>query len=242
MLIHLISDIHLEFKNFVLNSKGYLLVIAGDLGPVAQINSKKYKEFLKNVSGNYKHVIFVPGNHEYYGTTIDNAEKMIREHAGLFPNVHRLQCEKLAIDDLYEFYGCTLWSDPKGKVWKTNDGQNIKNMTIPKFKSLHEEHKKWLEEQLSVPKKNEETKRIVVTHYLPSYKCIHEKYTSYGDISNSFYASNCDDLVDKSDIWLFGHTHTPMEIKVNDIKKMICHPKGYPWESPDIYGPKVIEI
>ena len=238
MKIDLISDIHLEFKNFKLTTKGEILIIAGDVGPVAKINAK-YKSFFKNASNNYKHVIFVSGNHEYHGSKINRAEKLIDECFKEFKNVYFLQCNKITINE-YEFYGCTLWSNLLTNSWLTNDGASIENLSIKKFKDMHQKHKKWLDEQLSIPR-NKNIKRIVITHYLPSLKCIHNKYKVYGKEANSFYASDCEEIVRKSDLWLFGHTHISMNIKLDNIR-MICNPRGYPWETSENYIPEIIDI
>lgn len=223
MDIDLISDIHLEFSSWNLDQTGDILVIAGDLGIA---NSDMYKKFLVDVGGKYKHVILVSGNHEYYGTTIENGEKQIRNNICDLSNVHYLQCDSIIIDDI-EFLGCTLWSELSTDVWMTNDGRSIENFNIEDYNQLYQKHSKWLSQKLSQPSSY---KRIVVTHYLPSYRCIDPKYTD--DNVNQFFASHLDHLVPLSNLWLCGHTHSPNCCQIGGTYVFI-NPRGYPDENCD---------
>lgn len=66
---------------------------------------------------------------------------------------------------------------------------------------------------------------IVITHHLPSYKSIHPKYSHLSD-TNGAFASNLDDLVKLSYMWMHGHTHTSFDYKIGDTR-VICNPRGY---------------
>jgi predicted phosphodiesterase len=67
---------------------------------------------------------------------------------------------------------------------------------------------------------------FVITHHLPSYKCIDEKY--HGDPKNSFYASDLDYLMEKYKInyWIHGHTHVTVYKQIFNTR-VICNPRGY---------------
>ena len=190
--MELISDIHLEYDpTYRINRIGGILIIAGDLGKVI---NKSYYDFLADVSDRYDHIILVAGNHEYYGTTIEKGERLLREITTKLPNVHYLQCDKVVINEI-EFLGCTLWSEPTVDHWLTNDGSSIKDFSLEQYQDLNTQHRDWLTEQLNIPSTR---KKIVVTHYLPSYRCIDPKYND--ENTNSFFASHLDDLVPKANL------------------------------------------
>lgn len=236
MKISIISDVHIEFSKWKNIPTGDILIIAGDLG---NPNSNSYMDLLKSLSNNYKHINIICGNHEYYSSSIENVEKLMKSIN--IDNVHYLQCDSHIIGG-YQFLGCTLWTNPQCKRWKINDGRFIKDFSVTDMRDLHQNHRKWLFDELSKPKDEGISKRIVITHHLPSYQCIAPKYLIYGD-SNDFFASDCDDLVGMSDAWIAGHTHTKMIVNVQDVNVYI-NPRGYPGENDDYdyYSPLTIDI
>jgi predicted phosphohydrolase len=242
-LLHLISDLHLEFRPWefpttINQLEDRILVIAGDLCPITR-NVKSYKQFLTTASKKYQHVIVIAGNHEYYGTTISNAETKLKNMAAQFHNVHYLQCDSIILNNEIEFLGCTLWSNVESvEMWSIQDGAHIKKFSLEEYQKLHLEHVKWLQTELAKPKKV--SSRVVITHHLPSFECIHPKYHSYGS-TNCFFASTLEhDLITSTDFWLHGHTHTGNQIKISNTF-IISNPRGYPGENNDHeYRPKEI--
>jgi len=69
---------------------------------------------------------------------------------------------------------------------------------------------------------------VVITHHLPSYQLIADKYQKHPNIN--FYASNLEYLVEKADIWCCGHSHS---LKYATIGNCQCYlnPVGYSHES-----------
>ena len=91
MKIAIFSDIHHEFKCwFPEKLDADIVVLAGDI----YINCKSI-EFAKKFS---KPVIFVPGNHECYGSEFHKANKMMKENAQN-TNVHFLLNGSVKIAD-----------------------------------------------------------------------------------------------------------------------------------------------
>jgi predicted phosphodiesterase len=77
---------------------------------------------------------------------------------------------------------------------------------------------------------------IIITHHIPSYTLIHDMYKE-GNLKyyNQCYASECDSLIKPLvGCWIYGHTHTPDERKINDIPCLV-NPIGYihEMENPD---------
>ncbi len=106
MRILVLSDLHLEFR------RGYevpqdvefdIVVLAGDIHrPGTEAITWAQKSFQTPV-------IFVPGNHEYYGTELRSELEAMRG-AAAGSHVHLLQQGVAQIDDV-TFIGCTLWTD-----------------------------------------------------------------------------------------------------------------------------------
>ena len=72
--------------------------------------------------------------------------------------------------------------------------------------------------------KYENYKRVVITHHTPSMKSVPAKYE--GQLINAYFSSDLDSLVEKSDMWIHGHTHTSFDYKIKNAR-VICNPRGY---------------
>ncbi len=101
---------------------------------------------------------------------------------------------------------------------------------------VHLEHKKYLTDILDG---FEEHKKLVITHYLPSKKCIAPKFKF--DTFNKSYYSNCDDIVAKADVWCAGHSHKFMIKNINGVPVYI-NPVGYLWEETNYKKNLTFEI
>ncbi len=235
--IALISDVHLEYNtNLDLSlPEADILVIAGDLGsPFTKI----YSHFLEEMTAKYKHVIIIPGNHEYYHHSEalnlaqprsmkqveEKLQRVCTSTGAIF-----LQKSSVEIGGIV-FYGCTLWGDPSSSKGEEDWSDRYDSKYIADFKSvsdylhLHQEHKEWLNSQLE---KKTSKKVVVITHHLPSYKLIESKFK--GSSKNGYYASDSDELVKMADLWIAGHTHCLIDKKIHNTR-CICNPVGYPWE------------
>lgn len=93
MKIQYASDIHLELsdnsrfiKSMPFEVAGDVLVFAGDTGYLRDRTLPNLK-FWKWASANYREVLLVPGNHEFYGNgdVLAYGDSWSRE---IFPNVH----------------------------------------------------------------------------------------------------------------------------------------------------------
>ncbi len=93
----------------------------------------------------------------------------------------------------------TITENDKNKLFKTRDAWRI-----------HKDSISWLTKKLY----DEEFlgKTIVVTHHGPSLLCQHELF-GHTDLSGAFYSS-LDNLVEKADLWVCGHTHSNLDTQV----------------------------
>lgn len=251
MLIQYISDIHLEFHDkhnigslqpdmFVKPVAPYL-VLAGDIG-IAELNS--YPVFLNWCSSKWQHVFLIAGNHEFYNVRCPVKRDMATKKEDIrlvcegLPNVHFLDCSSYYLpEENLRILGCTLWSHiPESIQVKAitymNDSRQILQFNDVPFtpsaiSDVHNKEKQWLNQEIQQCEANNE-RCLVVTHYLPSFDLIHEKYK--GNFLNVCFASDCDELFRPPVVgWICGHTHTGMRVNIHGIPCVI-NPYGYPHE------------
>jgi Icc-related predicted phosphoesterase len=92
----------------------------------------------------------------------------------------------------------------------------------------------------------ESQKLVVITHHLPSYKSINEKYASYR--ANHCFASHKNYIIKRlsPNLWIHGHTHTSVDYTIRNNQgfdsRIICNPKGYHNENSSFNPSLVIDI
>lgn len=252
VLFQFISDLHLEFlkpklvhiKKFLIPSAPNLLIL-GDLVPPTHPN---FKLFFDYYSPLFEHIYYVSGNHEYYSKkTYFEIEDCLKNECSKYPNVHYLNNQSILLEnDNIVILGTTLWSNTlnnKYIKYDMNDYYKIyekenKNVTTKFTTNLHLQAVEWLNSELEL---HRDKTILVLTHHLPSFKMIHEKYKD-SQINDGF-ASHLDDIMNThSNIkyWLCGHTHSAIHIRINQTE-CITNPCGYPGETT--YNKKaIIEI
>ena len=86
---------------------------------------------------------------------------------------------------------------------------------------LHAKQKEWLERKLDEPFAG---RTVVVSHMAPSMRSIAPEYAA--DLVSAAYASNLENLVAKTDIWIHGHTHTSFDYQLEGCR-VVANPLGY---------------
>jgi len=221
MKIQLVSDLHYEFMadrgaefTAALPNDCDVLVVAGDLCPAAD----GLKEALEGLCARFPEVVFLNGNHEFYGG--DRRRVMtIRDALKAVKNLHWLDKDVWKYKDR-RFVGCTLWfaHQPYELIRKIGDWWQIKGLE----KWVYDENRScvaFLERECR-------TGDIVVTHHLPSYRSVHPKYA--GSALNPFFVHVLDDLIEtaRPALWLHGHTHSSCDYYL-DTTRVVCNPYGY---------------
>lgn len=219
MKIHLLSDLHTEFGNKLPDPRpADVLVLAGDIG----VGKLEVERILNFYSKHYKHVFYVPGNHEYYGSTIKELDNL--EVAN---NVVACSHAKSAILEGVKFIGAVLWTDfhdsPTNAMLAkrmVNDFRVIKGFSVHDCINLNKQHKQFIEQHY-------EPGCVIVTHFLPSLECVASMYKN--SPANPYFANNLD--VSNYDCdWLFGHTHSFVS-KIQGKCRLYANPLGYPHEN-----------
>lgn len=148
MKIAICSDLHLEFGDIDLKNEenADVLVLAGDIlvandlrapdrhGILEGTRSNRYQDFFQRVSDEFRHVVYVAGNHESYNGDIAKTYTILKYNLMHLDNVHILDKECIKIDDV-TFIGGTLWTNMNKEDSLTlyhvksmmNDFQIIKN-------------------------------------------------------------------------------------------------------------------
>lgn len=159
-------------------------------------------------------------------------------------NIISLDDEVVHLRENVILIGSTMWTDIPIEIAneverKINDYHQIKNFNVPYQNELHQQAKKFIDSQLSRPRNNCTT--IVATHHAPVENLtISERWR--GTPLNPVFAVNVEDLVQKADYWIFGHTHYTTEFEIGDCKVM-SNCKGYGRETDDKFTPnRIIEI
>lgn len=179
-----------------------------------------------------KPVIYVTGNHEYYGGDIVSIDNAIRANAAQ-SQIHFLQNESLCLDDV-RFIGTTLWTDlldADPEVMRLaqthmNDYQQIRYDTEPltpaRVVALNRAATQWLARELARPFSG---KTVVVTHHAPSL-------LSWSQDDDTFFrAAYCNNLRQLTrqyaiDLWIHGHVHAAFDYRIDGVR-VVCNPRGY---------------
>jgi len=260
MKIWTLADLHLELSPLWTLPRPDerpdfdVLVIAGDLIPRME---RGLKWLLGHVPG--RPVIYVPGNHEFYGTDMDRTIEKARL-AAQGTNVHVLSDEAVVIDGV-RFLGGTLWTDfslfgnPRVAMEAAdsimNDYKKIRwdrySRRLKPDVSLarHRQTRRFLELELDA---GFEGPTVVVTHHAPYPGGIAEAHRH--DLISAAYASDLTDLITRTapDLWIYGHTHLSEDAYLGRTR-MISNSKGYgpwhpkeTWDNPDFDRLKVVEL
>ena len=261
MKFALASDLHLEFKKYLPKKvEADVLVLAGDIfcASLLKRNDDKWKKYKKNffkffdhVSPQYKHILYVMGNHEHYRGDFHYTKNILLEGLQNYSNVVLLDNDIFKYEDV-TFIGSTLWTsfdnDPIASIFaqqRMSDFSGIIRFDDRKYLSIDSinEHDKCLSYIKNVVAEKDDEKFVVVTHHSPSYQSVAEKYR--GQLLNGAYHSNLDEFImDKSQIkvWCHGHTHDYFDYRWMGTR-IVCNPRGYPGEySHLVHNLKIIEI
>ncbi|MCC5797632.1 MAG: metallophosphoesterase [Methylophaga sp.] len=235
MRIQIASDLHL------FHEKTYdfpcidsdVLVLAGDIAP----GSRSINFAQKIADKHEKPVLFVAGNHEYYFNNFEQLHESFKNFSDKSDNVFFLDCDSFEYQGV-RFLGATLWTDYSlggqfqlsdvmdAATYFINDHVYIKaglkgNFTPNDAINEHNKARAFLNAELTKPY---DGKTVVITHHAPSLKCVHPNF-GINLISGAFM-SDCDQLVEKADLWVFGHTHANVDMYIGKCR-LVSNQHGY---------------
>ena len=230
MKVQLLSDLHFEFlpdrgRAFVKTldpSDVDVLILAGDLtigrglADALDLLCEKYASAL---------VIYLPGNHEYYGCSRVFVQTVLALAESRNENLYVLNPGVVDLDGV-RFVGATLWFpfDSLNQIYEKHlsDFSEIRG-----FASwVYEAHSA----ELTYLRENVRPGDVVITHYIPCGVLVADEYV--GSELNRFFVGGAETVVDENQpaVWCYGHTHTSLDW-VRGRTRFLCNPLGYPHEN-----------
>lgn len=235
MRIRVFSDLHREMEPFDPDSIDCdAIVLAGDIDVKG-----RGLEWAKTAFNGLP-VLYVVGNHEYYGRAYPKHVNDLKQ-AAFGTNVHVLENDTVTIGSV-TFFGCSLWTDfelmgdPRIAGYEaTTCMTDYKKIRLsPSYRrmrsidtaTIHRRSRRWLQQALTC---HEGQSRVVITHHAPSPRSLLPGYEN--DLVSAAYASELDEFVAASgaNLWIHGHTHNARDYRIGDTR-VLCNPKGYPGE------------
>jgi predicted phosphodiesterase len=232
--INILSDLHLSLAALELpDNEADVVVLAGDIGRPGPA-----MEWARSL---HKPVIYVAGNHEFYGGTLHGTIQELR-HRAEGSMVCVLDDSQLCLGGV-RFLGSTLWTDfllfgdgpdrdaaAEAAVRSMLDFRRIfldsehqRLFTPLDAAALFRRHASWLREALEQPFAGP---TVVVTHHAPSARSIEARYE--GSLLNACFASNADELVQLGNpaLWIHGHMHHSVDYTIGSTR-VVSNPRGY---------------
>ncbi len=241
MKLLLYSDLHLDLQPLELQLDPALLastdivVLAGDIA-----EGVKGMHWARTTFPDHP-IIYVDGNHEFYGDHWDRHIDVMRTLASAL-DVQYLECDTLSYGGV-RFLGCTLWTDfalngesdaAMADALRMSDYHQIQaNVPLhpaatglgtlaPRLvKERHDRSKRWLEEQLNL---SSDGPTVVVSHHAPHPTSVPSEHRSHPRAP--CYASDLGDLLGKPTCWIHGHIHSSVDYRVNGTR-VVSNPRGY---------------
>jgi Icc-related predicted phosphoesterase len=254
MKLRIVSDLHSEFWNpngpKKMESKintvlpphqddaQSVLVMAGDCGSLSRLTH--YKWLLDVLSPRFHAIIWVPGNHEWYGGDWVQGQTVFRELLEEYPNV--LYNYVNTIEGI-NILATTLWTDFNRENpvtmeaarnsmpdyrWITNGNRNL----TPQDTLLEHKRSKATVERLL----GDTYVDVVVTHHAPSLKSISPGF--HGDILNGAFVSDLSEIIleFQPKLWIHGHVHTKFDYRIGETR-ILCNPYGYEGHERPLFDP-----
>lgn len=281
MKITLVSDLHLEFSDVNLtNEQGAdVLILGGDIMIAQDLHdhpepanaiersmitngqglgrrqqtAQQFRDFLKRVSFQFPHVVYIAGNHEYYHGKWPDSIQYLRDEISAYPNIYFLENDVKEIDDVV-FVGGTLWTDMNQGDPITinvvssmmNDYRIIRNSDRNYARLTPSDtvirHKNTLKHIKTVVEADPSKKYVVVGHHAPSKQSTKPRYEKEFHM-NGAYSSNLSEFIldhPQIKLWTHGHTHNCFDYMIGSTR-IVCNPRGYEgYEEDSGWNPNLI--
>jgi predicted phosphodiesterase len=243
--LHILSDIHLEFAPFEPPATDAdVVLLAGDIWVGARAVEWAATAFDRPV-------IYVLGNHEYYGGHFKNTlTKMKRAAAGT--GVHILDGEALILDGV-RFLGATLWTDfavtgnPTAAQAEAHQSMSdyyriraaaYRRLRPADTRAEHLAARMFLQAALREPFDGQ---TVVVSHHGPARASIAAPFRNGYSHLNACYVSDLEVLLGPPvTLWVHGHTHHSFDYRLSGTR-VVCNPRGYlPYEPNEQFDPGMV--
>ena len=234
MKLNILSDLHLSCGALQIpRTDADVVILAGDIA--------KPLDAVRWASGFDKPVLYVPGNHEFYGSSLAATVSQLKALcAGT--RIQILDADEVIIEGV-RFLGTTLWTDfllqgegePQTLAMQQaqnlirdfhrihHDGDPQRLFTPGDCAALCQAQANWLESRLD---QAHDGPSVVITHHAPSPQSIHPRFA--GSPLNAGFVSDLERLAGshRARLWIHGHTHDSFDYQVKGTR-VVCNPRGY---------------
>ncbi len=197
-----------------------ILILAGDIG---NYHDGSLRSILCHGSSQYANVIYVPGNHDYYGLSgsLDHSDDLLTALA-TDCGCTMLQEQVVELEG-YTIAGTTLWTDvnkaPGSEIQYMCDYSAIKGLTPFVISAVHRRQANWLRELVADP---ETCPDVIVTHHVPCFdtRLLNRNYTE--ESKHLFHVPGFAEEIEKLaakciKLWAWGHSHVRGAIQLDSI-------------------------
>ena len=206
-----ISDTHLNLWKYnesqiapIFSGLSPTLILAGDIGDPDELTLYRT---LEHVRKRYEHVIYIPGNHEFYvrepgsKKTPHSVLSWFQKLDTQWDNFH-LFYRRSEIYNGIRIIGATAWStSPRDTNWSRKISEEGRLDAL------------YLNEEIAKAKQP----CLLVTHYPPTLSVLQDNFRN--KITEYDYANNLEYMFRPPiHTWIFGHVHQ-------------CHNRGFPYSS-----------
>jgi len=208
--------------------KDSILVLAGD----TTCYKDQFQILLPILAERFEQVVVIPGNHEHYGSSLDNWESW-QEQVSI-PGITIVSCREaltIPLTEKVNLIAATLWTSCERVPLFSgfNDFNQIRDHSVERCVDLFNHASSEIEKLLIENGRNGVTS-LVATHHLPSFSLCDPRYTP--SLLDGFYASNLNHLLSGENapkLWVHGHSHAIQDCRMGD-SWILCNPSGYPNE------------
>lgn len=235
MKIQVMSDLHLTVAPFEPSpTDADLIVLAGDIARPDQA--------IAFARGLGKPVVYVAGNHEFYGGSLTGTYARLKALAR-GSEVHVLEREVAVIGGT-RFLGTTLWTDFAGfeRDSEREAAIALAMRLVRDFSRIRLDDERqalltpldcadefrrsavWLDAMLAQPF---DGPTVVVTHHAPSLRSIKPQFVD--SPLNPCFVSDAEHLIvgGRAALWIHGHMHDGSDYVVDGGTRVLCNPRGY---------------
>lgn len=238
--LQIASDIHREFKHNppVPDIGADVLVLAGDIG---YANNETIGWIHAVLAGRYEAILYVPGNHEYYGDDLHEANLHMEEMA-MYGEYEWMNNKVVEVGG-QRFVGTPLWAnfchEPRSMLQAgaaISDFHRIRIngdvLTPADMLDLHDEAKAFLLEETRPGD-------VVITHWPPTLKAAHPAFPMDGIAR--YFSADIPEVIEaaKPTLWICGHTHHNVDFMLGETR-ILSNQGGYPHEHGGGYNPGLI--
>ena len=253
MIIQYASDLHLKrsanFRHVMqggIAPAGDVLVLAGDVANLFDL--ERCGCFWDWCSEHFKQTIFVPGNHDYYGTWSSAAQLTESFCRSIRSNVFCCNNHVVSIGQT-SFICSTLWSRVSEQQTEAVeqtllDFKEIEicgaHLTVADFNALFEACFGFVQRAVE---SSEAEKLVVVSHHVPSLSAVADRRKE-SSVSSGF-VTELDNWISGTSVryWIFGHSHDSLEA-VSGAVRLVSNQLGtlHGGKPKDFVREKVFEI